>query len=30
VTARDELWDEFKKILPNEKPSKTVGGPIVQ
>ena len=25
----DELWDEFKKILPREKPSKTVGRPIV-
>jgi transposase len=26
----DELWDEFKKILPREKPSKTVGRPIVK
>jgi transposase len=25
----DELWDEFKKILPTEKPAKTVGRPIV-
>jgi len=25
----DELWDEFKKILPREKPPKTVGRPIV-
>ena len=25
----DELWDEFKKILPKEKPPKTVGRPIV-
>lgn len=25
----DELWDLFKKILPKEKPSKTVGRPIV-
>jgi transposase len=25
----DELWDEFKKILPREKPLKTVGRPIV-
>jgi transposase len=25
----DELWDEFKKILPKEKPLKTVGRPIV-
>ena len=26
----DKLWDEFKKILPREKPSKTVGRPIVK
>jgi transposase len=26
----DELWDEFKKIIPREKPSKTVGRPIVK
>jgi hypothetical protein len=25
----DKLWDEFKKILPREKPPKTVGRPIV-
>jgi hypothetical protein len=25
----DELWDEFKKILPREKPPKTVGRPII-
>ncbi|MDN5868917.1 MAG: IS5 family transposase, partial [Candidatus Nitrosocosmicus sp.] len=25
----DKLWDEFKMILPKEKPSKTVGRPIV-
>jgi transposase len=25
----DGLWDEFKKILPREKPPKTVGRPIV-
>ena len=25
----DELWDEFKKVLPKEKSSKTVGRPIV-
>jgi transposase len=25
----DELWDEFKEILPREKPPKTVGRPIV-
>jgi hypothetical protein len=25
----DELWDEIKKILPEEKSSKTVGRPIV-
>jgi len=25
----DELWDEFKKILPREKLPKTVGRPIV-
>lgn len=24
----DELWDEIKKVLPKEKPSKTVGRPI--
>jgi transposase len=26
----DELWDEIKKVLPKEKPSKTVGRPIVK
>ncbi|CAN5876163.1 hypothetical protein BH23THE1_BH23THE1_30210 [soil metagenome] len=26
----DELWDEIKKILPEEKPSKTVGRPILK
>ena len=25
----DKLWNEFKKILPKEKPPKTVGRPIV-
>jgi transposase len=25
----DKLWDEFEKILPKEKPPKTVGRPIV-
>ena len=25
----DKLWNEFKKILPREKPSKTVGRSIV-
>ncbi len=25
----DELWDEFKKVLPKEKSSNTVGRPIV-
>jgi hypothetical protein len=25
----DELWDVFKKILPREKPPKTVGRPII-
>jgi len=25
----DELWDEFKKILPTEKSPKTVGRPVV-
>jgi hypothetical protein len=25
----DKLWNEFKKILPKEKPSKTVGRPVV-
>ncbi len=25
----DELWDEIRNILPREKPSKTIGRPIV-
>ena len=25
----DQLWDRIKKILPKEKPSKTVGRPVV-
>lgn len=25
----DKLWEEFKKILPREKPLKTVGRPVV-
>lgn len=25
----DKLWDEFREILPREKPSNTVGRPIV-
>ncbi len=29
ITIPGELWEEFKKILPKEKPSKTVGRPIV-
>ena len=29
MTVPDELWNEFKKILPKEKPSKTIGRPIV-
>jgi len=29
VRIPDKLWDKFKKILPNEKPPKTVGRPIV-
>ena len=28
-TIPDELWNEFKKILPREKPPKTVGRPVV-
>ena len=28
-TIPDELWDELKKILPREKPPKTVGRPVV-
>jgi len=26
----DELWDEIKKVLPKEKPTNTVGRPIVK
>ena len=26
----DKLWDEIKKVLPKEKPLKTVGRPIVK
>ncbi|MDN5847044.1 MAG: transposase [Candidatus Nitrosocosmicus sp.] len=29
IRIPDKLWDEFKKILPREKPSKTVGRSIV-
>jgi transposase len=29
MTVPDKLWNEFKKILPKEKPSKTIGRPIV-
>ncbi|MDN5847865.1 MAG: hypothetical protein L0H53_16510 [Candidatus Nitrosocosmicus sp.] len=29
IRIPDKLWDEFKKILPKEKPSKTVGRPII-
>ena len=29
VKIPDKLWDKFKKILPNEKPLKTVSRPIV-
>ena len=25
----DKLWDKFEKILPKEKPLKTVGRPVV-
>ena len=25
----DKLWDEIRKILPKEKPSKTIGRPII-
>ena len=28
-TIPDELWSELKKILPKEKPQKTVGRPVV-
>ncbi len=29
IRIPDKLWDEIKKVLPKEKPSKTVGRPIV-
>jgi transposase len=29
MTIPDELWNVFKKILPKEKPLKTVGIPVV-
>ena len=29
IRIPDKLWDEIKKILPKEKPPKTVGRPIV-
>ncbi len=29
IKVPDELWDEIKIILPKEKPSKTVGRPII-
>jgi transposase len=29
ITIPDELWDKIKEILPNEKPFKTVGRPVV-
>ncbi|ALI35399.1 hypothetical protein NMY3_01194 [Candidatus Nitrosocosmicus oleophilus] len=29
INISDELWDEIKLILPNEKPYKTIGRPIV-
>ncbi len=29
IKVSDELWDEIRIILPKEKPSKTVGRPIV-
>lgn len=28
IRISDKLWDEIKKVLPKEKPSKTVGRPI--
>lgn len=28
IRIPDKLWDEIKKVLPKEKPSKTVGRPI--
>lgn len=29
ISIADDLWNEIRKILPKEKPSKTVGRPIV-
>ena len=29
IRITDELWDEFRKILPGEKPSESVGRPII-
>ena len=29
VRIPDKLWDEIRDILPKEKPSKTIGRPIV-
>jgi len=29
IRIPDRFWDEFKKILPKEKPLKTVGRPVV-
>ena len=29
IRIPDKLWDEIKKVLPREKPSKTVGRPII-
>ena len=29
LNVPDELWDEIRNILPREKPSKTIGRPIV-
>lgn len=29
IKIPDELWDEISNILPKEKPSKTVGRPII-
>ena len=29
IRIPDRLWDEVKKVLPKEKPLKTVGRPIV-
>jgi transposase len=29
IRILDKLWDEIKKVLPKEKPSNTVGRPII-